>query len=76
VYHNTNLIEMANKMQLCRTIYYSIVPLLLNMFRALLSLIIRSFQTVLTASDFIHVCRCRPLSWMSAMTATGNDKRD
>jgi len=25
VRHNTNLIEMTNKMQLCRTIYYSIV---------------------------------------------------
>jgi len=25
-HHNTNLIEMTNKMQLCRTIYYSIVP--------------------------------------------------
>jgi len=26
VHHNINLIEMTNKMQLCRTIYYSIVP--------------------------------------------------
>jgi len=26
VHHNTNLIEMTNKMQLCRTVYYSIVP--------------------------------------------------
>ena len=26
VHHNTNPIEMPNKMQLCRTIYYSIVP--------------------------------------------------
>jgi len=43
VHHNTNLTEMTNKMQLCRTIYYSNVPLLLNMFRAILSLIIRSF---------------------------------
>jgi hypothetical protein len=25
-YHSSNLIEMTNKMQLCRTIYYSIVP--------------------------------------------------
>jgi hypothetical protein len=25
VYHNTVLIEMTNRMQLCRTIYYSIV---------------------------------------------------
>jgi len=25
VRHNTNLIEVTNKMQLCRTIYYSIV---------------------------------------------------
>jgi len=39
----TNLIEMTNKMQLCRTNYYSMVPWLLNMFRAILSLIIISF---------------------------------
>jgi hypothetical protein len=26
VHNNTNLIEMTNKMQLCRPIYYSIVP--------------------------------------------------
>jgi len=26
VHHSTNLIEMTNEMQLCRTIYYSIVP--------------------------------------------------
>ena len=38
-----SLREMTKKMQLCRTIYYSIVPWLLNMFRAMLSLIIRSF---------------------------------
>jgi len=38
VHHNTNLIEMTNKMQLFRTIYYSIVPWLLNMFRTILSL--------------------------------------
>jgi hypothetical protein len=43
VHHNTNLIEITNKIQLCRTIYYSIFPWLLNMFRAILSLIIRSF---------------------------------
>ena len=42
VHHNTNLIEMTNKMQLCRTVYYSIVPWLLNMFQAILTLIIRS----------------------------------
>jgi hypothetical protein len=42
VHHNTNVIEMTNKMQLCRTVYYSNVPWLLNMFRAILSLIIRS----------------------------------
>jgi hypothetical protein len=52
-------------MQLYRTIYYSIVPSLLNMFWTILSLIIRSFQTVITASDFTHVCRCPPLSWLS-----------
>jgi len=42
VQHNTNLIEMTKKIQLCRTVYYSIVSWLLNMFRAILSLIIRS----------------------------------
>jgi hypothetical protein len=26
VHHNANLIEMTNKMQLCKTIYYFIVP--------------------------------------------------
>jgi len=26
VHHNTNFIEMTNKMQLCMKIYYSIVP--------------------------------------------------
>jgi len=39
----TNLTEMTNKMQLCRTVYYSIVPWLLNMFRVILSIIIRGF---------------------------------
>jgi len=43
VHHTTDLIEMTNKMQLCRTVYYSIIPWLLNMIRAILSLIIRSF---------------------------------
>jgi len=32
------------------------------MFREIFSLIIRSILTVLTASDFIHVCRCRLLT--------------
>ena len=41
-------------MQLCRIIYYSIVPWLLYMFRAILSLIIRSILTVITASGFIQ----------------------
>jgi len=36
VHHNTNLIEMTNKMQPCSTIYYSIVPWLINMFWAIL----------------------------------------
>jgi len=39
----TSLVEITNKMQLCRKIYYSIFPWLFNMFRAILSLIIRSF---------------------------------
>jgi len=43
VHHNANLIEMTNKLQLFRTIYYSIVPWLFNMFRMILSFIIRSF---------------------------------
>jgi len=60
------LIKMTNKMHLCRTIYYSIVPWLLYMFRAILSLIIWSILTVITASGFTHVCRCRLLSWLSA----------
>jgi len=34
---------MTSKIELCRTIYYSIFPWLLDMFRAILSLIIRSF---------------------------------
>ena len=42
MHSNINLIEMTNKMQLCRAIYHFIVPWLLNMFRAILSLIIRS----------------------------------
>jgi len=42
VHHNINLIEMTNKMQLCRTIYYSIVPWLLSMFRVILLPVIRS----------------------------------
>ena len=71
VHPNTNLIEMSNKMQLCRTIYYSIVPWLLNMFRAT-SLIIRSFWTVIRASGFTHVCRCRPLSWLSGNLQFGS----
>ena len=60
-HHNTVLIKMTNKMQLCRIVYYSIVPWLLYMFRAILSLIIRSILTVITASGFIHMCCCRLL---------------
>jgi len=44
-------------MQLCRIIYYSIVPWLLYVFR-LISPVIRSILTVITASGFIHMfCR-------------------
>jgi hypothetical protein len=32
LHHNTILIKMTNKMQLCGIIYYSIVPWLLYMF--------------------------------------------
>jgi hypothetical protein len=42
-------------MQLDKIIYYSIVSWLLCMFRAILSLIIRSILTVITDSGFIHV---------------------
>jgi len=65
VHHSTILIKMTNKIHLCRIIYYSIVPWLLYMFRAILSLIIRSILTVITASGFIHMCCCRLLSWLS-----------
>jgi hypothetical protein len=56
VHHNTVLIKKTNKMQLSRIIYYSIVPWLVYMFRAILSLIIRSIVRVITASGFIHMC--------------------
>ena len=42
VHHNTVLYKWPNKMQLGRIIYYSIVPWLLYMFRAILLPIIRS----------------------------------
>jgi hypothetical protein len=57
-----NLIAMTNNMQLCRIIYYSIVPWLIYMFRAILSLIIRSILTVITASGFIHTVLLSKLS--------------
>jgi hypothetical protein len=49
----------------CNCVEYFIVPWLLYMFRAIFVLIIRSILTVITASGFIHVCRCRLLSWLS-----------
>jgi hypothetical protein len=58
------LTKMTNKLELCRIIYYSIVPWLLYMFRAILSFI-RSIVTVITASGFIHIYCCRLLSWLS-----------
>jgi hypothetical protein len=51
-------LKITNKMQMCRIIYYFIVPWLFNMFRARLSFIIRSFWTVIAASGFTQVCRC------------------
>jgi hypothetical protein len=57
------LTKMTKKMQLCRIIYCS---LKLYMFRAILSLIIRSITTVFTASGIIHVCGCRLVSWPSS----------
>jgi len=56
---------MTNKMHLYRIIYYFIVPWLLYIFRAILSLIIRSFLTVITASGFIHMYCCLLLLWLS-----------
>jgi len=56
---------MTNKMQQCRIIYYSIVPWLLYVFQAILSFFSRSVLTVITASGFIHMYCCRPLSWLS-----------
>ena len=61
-------------MQLCKIIYYFIVPWLLYMFQAILSLNIRSILTVITS--IIHVYRCRLVSWMisnSSMTAGAYD---
>jgi len=52
VHHNTVFTKITNKMQLCRIIYYSTVPFLLYMFRAILSPITRSILTVITASGF------------------------
>jgi len=55
------------------------------MFRAILSLILSDIiahhQELLNCNCsfwFTHVCRCRPLSWLSgnsATTAVGNNKR-
>jgi hypothetical protein len=59
VHHTKILIKMTNKVQLYRTVYYSIVLWLLYMFRAILSLIIRSALTVITPSVFIHMYYCR-----------------
>jgi hypothetical protein len=56
------LIAITNKMQLCKTIYYSTVPWLLYMFRAILSLIIRSILTAITASGFTHMYCCRVMA--------------
>jgi len=42
------------------------------MFRAIFSLIIRSILTVITASSFIHVCRCR----LPSVAAADNDTRE
>jgi hypothetical protein len=52
-------------MQLNRMIYYSSIPWLLYMFQAILSLIIRSILTVITASGFFHMYCCRLLSLLS-----------
>ena len=70
VHHNIILIKMTTKMQQCRTIYYTIFPWVLYTFQAILSLIMRSILTVITASSFIHVCRCRLLSWQKPTANT------
>ena len=59
VHHNTILIKITTKIQLCRIIYYSIVPCLLCMFQAILSLIISSVLTVIKTGGFIHMYCCR-----------------
>jgi len=46
---------MTNDMQLSGMIYYSIIPWMLYMFQAILSLIIRNILTVIAASVFIHM---------------------
>jgi len=69
VHHNTILIKMTNKIQLCRIIYYSIISWLLYMFRAILSLIIKSVLTVITSSGFIHMYCCRLLPWLSHVSS-------
>jgi len=48
-------IKMTNDMQLSGMIYYSIIPWMLYMFQAILSLIIRNILTVIAASVFIHM---------------------
>jgi len=42
------------------------------MFRALLSLIIRNFLTVITASGFTHVCRCWTATTNASKTRSCN----
>jgi hypothetical protein len=46
-------------MQLCRIIYYFIVPWLLYMFRAIVSLIIRSILIVITATATVGPTQLR-----------------
>jgi hypothetical protein len=67
--------KMTNRIQLCRIIYYFIIPWLLYMFRAILSHIIKSILTVITASGFIHVYCCRLLSWLSRNWNRMSDER-
>jgi hypothetical protein len=64
---HTNLIEMTNKMQLCRTIYYSIHCSLTA--RHVSRDIIVHHQELLNCNYsfwfYSHLCHCRPLSWLS-----------
>jgi hypothetical protein len=60
-----NLMEMTNKVQLCRTIYYSIVPLTAQQV---------SSDIIVHHQEFLN---CNYNFWFySRLSAAGNDKRE